>query len=95
MSIHLKKPYKIIESKHKKYSEHYEILADRSLVVPLRQFGEEVSCDVRWENANGELKVLNNLVFVSENLIPLNPLIDEKLYEIWQHYYEAREKFQR
>jgi hypothetical protein len=66
------------------------IPADKTLVVPLKVLGDEVSCDVRWENDNGELKALHNVVFINDNLIPLNPIMDEKLYEIWQHYYEGR-----
>jgi hypothetical protein len=93
MAIHLNKPYKIIQPKQKKYEAHYLIPADKSLVVPLKVLGEEVSCDVRWENDNGELKAIHNIVFVNQNLIPLNPVIDEKLYELWQHYYN-REKDQ-
>lgn len=87
MSIHLNKPYKIISGKHKRYESHYSIPAEKSVVIPLRALGAEVSCDVRWENENGELKSLHNIVFVNDNLIPLNSMIDEKLYEIWVHYY--------
>jgi hypothetical protein len=87
MSIRLKKPYKIIQPKHKKYEAHYLIPADKSLVVPLQVLGEEVSCDVRWENDNGELKAIHNIIFIKDNLIPLNPMIDDKLYSLWLHYY--------
>jgi hypothetical protein len=89
MSIHLQKPYKIIQSKIKRYESHYQIPAERVLVVPIKELGAEVMCDVRWENDNGELKELHNLVFIIENLIPLNPLLDNKLHEIWEHYYGA------
>ena len=87
MSVQLNKPYKIVPRKHKKYGAHYNIPAEKSLVVPLKQLGEEVSCDVRWENENGELKELHNVIFVFENLVPLNSMIDDKLHEIWMHYY--------
>lgn len=89
MNIHLNKPYKIIGFKQKKYDAHYNIPAAESLVVPVKNFGDEVLCDVRWENENGELKVLHEKMFTNENLIRLNPLLDEKLFEIWTHYYNG------
>jgi hypothetical protein len=87
MSIHLNKPYKIVPTRYKRYEAHLSIPADRSVIIPLKSFGDEVCCDVRWEDNNGELKVLHNVVFVSENLSPLNNFLDDKLHEIWQHYY--------
>jgi hypothetical protein len=90
MAIHLNKPYKIVAFRQKRYESHYHIPADKSLVVPLKELGEEVSCDVRWEDSNGELKVLNNVLFVNDNLIPLNAMVDEKLHEIWEHYYNVQ-----
>ena len=87
MNIQLNKPYKIISFKHKRYNLHYNIPSAVSLVVPKKNFGDEVLCDVRWENENGELKVLHEKMFISENLIQLNPLIEEKLFELWDHYY--------
>jgi hypothetical protein len=87
MSIHLKNPYKIITNKQKRYSGHYQIPADQALVVPITMYGDEVSCDVRWENANGELQLMTRILFKVENIEPLNPMIDVKLHEIWEHYY--------
>jgi hypothetical protein len=87
MSIQLNKAYKIISYKQKRYTEHYKIPAQQALVVPLKKFGDDVSCDVRWENTNGELQVLNSILINVENIVPLNPMIDDKLQEIWDHYY--------
>ena len=87
MAIHINKPYKIIPSKHKRYGGHYNIPAERSLVVPMKLLGSEVSCDVRWEDDNGEHKILQNIVFMADFLIPLNVFIDQPLHELWQHYY--------
>ena len=81
-----------MQVRHKRYETHYQIPADRSLVVPLRALGDEVACDVRWENENGELNMLENIVFVSDNLMPINALSDTSLLEIWQHYYSPSEK---
>jgi hypothetical protein len=88
MAIHLNKPYRIIPAKQKRYGLHYQIPAD-SLVVPLKLLGEEVLCDVRWENDNGELKVIHNAMFISDNLTPLNSMIDDKLFDLWKHYYDV------
>lgn len=90
MTIKLEKPYKIVRERIKRYESHYNVPAERSLVVPLKAFGSEVSCDVRWEDGNGELHLLQNKIFVSESLMPLNPLLDTKLYELWEHYYKEK-----
>ena len=89
MAIHINKPYKINPVRQKRYAAHYEIPADQVLVVPVKHLGDEVSCDIRWENDNGELKVIHNAVFIAENLIPVNAMIDDKLFELWKHYYGA------
>lgn len=88
MSIHLNQAYKILPSRQKRYESHYGIPASNSVVVPVRELGAEVSCDIRWEDANGELKVIHHAMFVRDNLVPLNPLLDTKLFEIWAHYYQ-------
>jgi hypothetical protein len=92
MSIQLNKPYKIIPLRHKRYDSHYNIVSSATLVVPIKRLGNEVSCDVRWENENGELKALHNVMFIDENLMPLDLLMDEKLFEIWTHFYPVTEK---
>ena len=88
MKVEMNKPYKIVPSKQKRYEGHYQIPAADVLVVPLRELGSESSCDVRWEDSNGELHVISNKMFTNENLTPLNAMIDVKLYEIWSHYYQ-------
>jgi len=91
MSIQLLKAYKIIPPKHKRYGNHYQIPAERTLVVPLRWIGDEVSCDVRWEDDNGELKILQNVIFIRDNLMECDGFTDIKLLELWQHYYPQPE----
>ncbi len=88
MSILLNKPYRIAPSKVKRYADHYQIPAAYSLVVPMKALGEEVLCDIRWEDDNGELHVLHKAMFVYNNLVPLDQLPDGKLFELWNHYYE-------
>lgn len=90
MPIHLLQPYKIIPSKEKRYIAHYNIPAGQCVVVPVRDFGDEVLCELRWEDANGVLHLLENKMFVADNLMPLNPLLDLKLHEVWSHYYGAQ-----
>ncbi|HEY0654532.1 MAG TPA: hypothetical protein VGD65_15450 [Chryseosolibacter sp.] len=81
--------YKIIETRYKRYFEHYHIPAQECLVVPLKSYGEDVSCEVRWEDEYGVLHSKSSLIFNNQNLKPLNPLLDSKLFEIWEHYYGA------
>lgn len=90
MSIPLNKPYRILPAKSKRYTSHYGIPAEQALVVPLKALGEEVLCDIRWEDENGELHVVHNAMFVNSNLVPLNQLPDGKLIELWEHYYESK-----
>jgi hypothetical protein len=89
MNITLNKPYKIIAYRQERYDVHYNIPSAESLIVPTKYVGDQVLCDVRWETGNGELKVLHQKMFITENLVRLNPLADEKLFEIWAHYYRS------
>jgi hypothetical protein len=92
MSIQLHKPYRIIPYRQKRYESHYHIPASVALVVPTKVLGSESSCDVRWEDGNGELHLVSNLMFANDNLVELNPMLDTKLHEIWDHYYKALDK---
>lgn len=87
MSIKLNKPYRINPIRVKRYEAHYKIPAGISLVVPVKAFDDEVLCDIRWEDENGELHVIHRAMFTSENLVPLDQFKDEKLHELWDHYY--------
>jgi hypothetical protein len=92
MSIKLEMPYKIVTARAKRYAAHYNIVPERTLVVPRKMLGSEVACDMRWEDDNGELHLLENKIFVSDNLIPLNPMLEPKLHELWQHYYSVTQE---
>lgn len=87
MNIHLHKPYKIIESKHKRYDSHYKILSAKSVVVPVKQLDQEVLCDICWVNESNECQVLHHAMFVIDNLIPINPMTDDKLSEMFNQHY--------
>jgi hypothetical protein len=87
MSVQLGKPYKISQHKLKRYADHYNIPSDNCVVVPVKSFGDDLSCEVRWEDANGELQLRNDLLFSQENIEPLNAFKDPALHELWQHYY--------
>jgi hypothetical protein len=88
-NIKLRTGYKIIETRFKRYIEHYQIPAAECLVVPLKSYGSDLSCEVRWEDEFGVLHSKSGLLFSGENLKPINPMLDSKLFEIWQHYYGA------
>ena len=89
MSIKQGSPYKIARHRVKKYAAHYNISPDRCLIVPMKLFGAEASCDIRWEDENGELFLLENRFFVCDNLVPLNAMLEFNLQELWQHYYNS------
>ena len=94
MSVHLNQPYKIIPTRYKRYESHYGIPAADVVVVPIKELGEEVSCDIRWEDNDGQLHIIQHSMFVKENLVPLNQMVDLKLFEIWNHYYNTEKKEQ-
>jgi len=86
-TVQLNKPYKISFHKLKRYTAHYGIPADKCVVIPKRYYDEDVACDVRWEDNNGELQVKELLFFASDNIEPVNALSHFHLYELWQHYH--------
>ena len=87
MSIQLNRPYKILEYRNKRYEAHYNIPSANCLIIPIKEYGDDVSCDVRWEDDNGELQLKERLFFKTENIEPLDPLKNFQLQEIWVHYY--------
>lgn len=88
-SIHLLKPYKILQRKHKKYAAHYDIPSQDCLVIPVKDYGEDICCDVRWEDSNGELQIKEKVFFNREYLVPIHPILDPSRHEMWMHYYGA------
>lgn len=82
-------PYQIVSHRVKKYAAHYNISPDRCVIVPVKIFGDEVSCDIRWENDDGESRLLENKLFACENLIPLNALQEFELHRLWKRYYDS------
>ncbi len=71
----------------RQYSPLFNIPAEQLLIVPVKTLGDEVVCDVRWEDENGELHLLEGKVFIIVNLERLDPMADTKLHELWEHYY--------
>jgi hypothetical protein len=94
MSVHLKQPYKIIQRKQKRYEEHYHIPSEKCVVVPLKEYGEDVSCDVHWEDSNGVMQRKDQLLFSLNNIEPLDSIKEFQLHEIWMHYYNTGLKVQ-
>jgi hypothetical protein len=86
MSIHLKQPYKIIERKQKRYEEHYHVPSDKCVVIPLKEYGDDISCNVYWEDSEGKIQQQQRLLFNSLNIEPLDSLRDFHLHEVWQHH---------
>jgi hypothetical protein len=84
--IHLKSPYKILSNKVKRYSEHYKI-PHACLIVPISEFGDDVSCDVRWEDNDGVFQMKEGIFFTKKNIEPINPMVNYKLEELWALYY--------
>ena len=90
-TIHLKQPYKLRENRLKRYETHYQIPAERCVIVPVRNFGEDIACDVRWKDNNGELQAKEGLLFKIENIEPINAMKNYQLHELWTSYMELSE----
>ena len=85
-NIRLGKPYKVSEHKHKQYQKHYEIPIQSCVVVPVKKYGDQISCDVRWKADTGETKHRDELMFSSGYLLPLDAMKDFKLQDLWEEY---------
>ncbi len=85
-NISLGKPYKVSEHKHKQYNKHYEIPIHNCLVVPVKKYGDQISCDIRWKDESEETKQRDDLMFSSAYLLPLDAMKDFKLYDLWEEY---------
>jgi hypothetical protein len=87
----LRRPFKIAADNARRYAPHYNIPTESSLVVPIKILGDEVSCDIRWEDERGVLNLLEDKVFVIANLERITAISDPKLHELWEHYYKRVE----
>lgn len=92
MSIILNQPYKIVQRKQKKYEEHYQIPSEKCVIIPVRVYGDDISCDVRWEDPQGIMQIKNKVLFQHQNLELIDPMVDYQLHEIWKHFENANEK---
>jgi hypothetical protein len=84
-NITLNTPYKIIISKHKRYTSHYQISAAESVIVPRKKYGDQMSCDVWWKDVEGETRHKSDLIFDKTYLEPLNPMVDFILFGVWEN----------
>jgi hypothetical protein len=84
-NINLNTPYKIIPSKHKRYSAYYEIPGSESVIVPRKKYGDQISCEVLWKDSDGETHHKPDLMFDSLNLEPLNAMKDYILFALWEN----------
>lgn len=87
-TIHLKQPYKILENRLKRYETHYQIPAERCVIIPVKNYGGEIACDVRWKDINGELQVKGGLFFNAENIEPIDAMKNYQMHELWSSYME-------
>ena len=85
LKVELNMPYKIVPDKYKIYQDHYIIPAALSLIIPSRALGEETACEVRWKS-NGQLQIMHNVVFINENIMPVDLIADEQLFALWRDY---------
>lgn len=83
-NIHLGKPYKVSEHKHKQYHRHYELPIDRCVVVPVKKYGDQISCNLHWKDDSGAILAREELMFSSAYLQPLDAMKDFRLYELWE-----------
>ncbi len=86
-NIRLGKPYKVSEHKHKQYHRHYEVPIEDCVLVPVKKYGDQISCDLRWKDPSGEIKQREDLMFSSAYLQPLDAIKDFQLYDLWEDYH--------
>lgn len=82
--IRLGKPYKVSEHKHKQYQRHYELPIDRCVLVPVKRYGDQISCRLHWKDESGEVCAHEELMFSSAYLEALDAMKDFRLYELWE-----------
>jgi len=87
-NIRLGKPYKVSEHKHKQYHRHYEVPIEDCVLVPVKKYGDQISCDLRWKDASGEIEQREDLMFSSAYLQPLDAIKDFQLYDLWEDYHK-------
>ena len=88
-NIRLGKPYKVSEHKHKQYHKHYEVPIESCVVVPVKKYGDQISCDLRWKDASGETNQREDQMFSSAYLQSLDAMKDFVLYDLWEDYHKS------
>jgi hypothetical protein len=88
-NIHLGKPYKVSEHKHRQYNRHYEVPIENCVVIPVKKYGDQISCDLRWKDEAGETQHREDLMFSSAYLQPLDAIKDFRLYDLWEDYQKS------
>jgi len=81
-------PYVITPHRVKKYASHYHT-SEKCLIVPIKVFGGETSCDIHWQSDTGEWQLLQDKFFACENLEPLNAMLEFELYAVWKKHYDS------
>lgn len=88
-NIHLGKPYKVSEHKHRQYNKHYEVPIENCVVIPVKKYGDQISCDLRWKDEADETQHREDLMFSSAYLQPLDAIKDFRLYDLWEDYQKS------
>lgn len=89
--ICLSKPYKVSEHKHRQYHRHYELPIEKCVVIPVKKYGDQISCNVRWTEDSGQPNQRNELMFSGAYLQPVDAIKDFRLYELWEDYVRAHQ----
>ncbi len=89
-NIGLGRPYKISEHKHHQYQRHYEIPIEKCVVVPVKKYGDQIACNLRWRDESGDVSTREELVFSSAYLLPVDAMKDYALHELWEEYMKTQ-----
>ncbi len=88
--IGLGKPYKVSEHKHPQYRRHYQIPIEKCAVVPVKKYGDQISCHVCWKDDEGNTNSREELMFSSDYLVPVDAMEDFILHELWEEYMKTQ-----
>jgi hypothetical protein len=89
-NIQLGKPYKVSEHKHDQYVRHYDVPIANCVLVPVKKYGEHISCDLLWKDSSGEAHRRDDLMFNAAYLQPVDAMRDYSLFDLWEEYEKNR-----
>ena len=86
MKIELNSPCKIVSRKLKQYTRHYGIPAEACLILPRKNYGDQLLCNVVWKNAAGVTELQEGLMFAASNLENVDAIRDFDLHTLWENH---------